>query len=216
MRLLIRVWADRTRLLLRDPSVRYVLCFENRGQQVGQTIHHPHGQIYGYPVVPARVARELEQVEAFRRVEGDCLQCEILRRERRAQSRLVDGEDGWQAFVPFAPRFPFEQHLAPLRHVAWLADLTAAEVGGLARLLQRTVGRYDALHQEPMPYMMCIYQGVPQDDSDDLWHLRVSFFPVHRARSRLKYLAGSESGASAFLQDATPEAMAAALRGVAL
>ncbi len=213
--LLVRVWADRTRRMRSDPSVRYVFCFENRGHSIGQTIDHPHGQIYGYPFLPPRVERELTEVRRHRAAEGECLQCTILRRETDAAVRIVDREPGWLMFVPFAPRFPFEMHLVPTRHLGWLEELDGSEVAGLARLLQRTVRRYDGLHAQPMPYMMCIFQA-PVQAEPDLWHLRVAFYPVHRAQGKAKYLAGSESGAGAFLQDATPEATAGLLAGVRL
>jgi UDPglucose--hexose-1-phosphate uridylyltransferase len=214
VRLLVDVWQDRTEALYADPAVQYVFVFENRGHEIGQTIDHPHGQIYGYPFLPPRVARERELVLAHRREEGDCLQCAILRAEEADGRRLVEADDDWLAFVPFAPRFPFELHLVPRRHAGWLGALGPTEKDGLARLLQRTLARYDGLHATPMPYMMCIFQAPRADLGGDLWHLRVAFYPLHRAQGRMKYLAGSESGAGAFLQDARPEDMAAALRAV--
>ena len=238
VRLLIDVWAERTEALYADPSVQYVFPFENRGRDVGQTIDHPHGQIYGYPFIPPRVAAEYERVRAYRDDEGECLQCAILRRESADARRRVDETDGWLQFVPYAPRFPFETHLVPSRHVGRLAELTSAERDALALLLQNAVSRYDGLHTVPMPYMMWIFQapradlpaapppisaGSPAVASPGAaacgagyWHLRISFHPLHRAQGRLKYLAGSESGAGAFLQDAEPETMAQALRGVTL
>lgn len=214
VRLLVDVWAARTAALQADPAVAYVFVFENRGRDVGQTIDHPHGQIYGYPFVPPRIGREVERFRTFRRDEGECLQCELLRREERAGLRLVDAEGSWSAFVPFAPHFPFELHLVPRRHVGGLPALHVGERAEFAALLRRSVGRYERMHPEPVPYMLCVMgapHGLPEPD---LWHLRVVFQPVGRAPGRLKYLAGSESGAGAFLQDATPEAMARALREV--
>ena len=215
VQLLVEVWRDRTVELYRDPAVQYVFPFENRGRDVGQTIDHPHGQIYGYPLVPPRIARELRHAAEHRREEGECLQCEILRREAAGAARLVDREPGWLAFVPYAPRFPFEVHLVPARHRGSLAELTPAETAELARLLQRTVGRYDRLHGDRMQYMMCVLGAPRRTSPADLWHLRIAFYPIHRAKGRLKYLAGSESGAGAFLQDAAPESMAQALREAA-
>lgn len=236
VRLLVDVWADRTEALYADAAagVQYVFPFENRGRDVGQTIDHPHGQIYGYPFLPPRVAAEYERLRAHREDEGECLQCEILRRESADPRRQVAQTPGWLQFVPYAPRFPFETHLVPLRHAGRLAELTSPERDALALLLQDAVSRYDGLHAVPMPYMMWIFQS-PRNDLPPAgtsspaacgaaephssppagyWHLRISFHPLHRAAGRLKYLAGSESGAGAFLQDAAPETMAQALRSV--
>lgn len=216
VRLLVEVWRDRTEALYADPAVAYVFPFENRGRDIGATIDHPHGQIYAYPFVPPRIAREWERLAAHRAAQGECLQCEVDRRERAEGRRLVDAEGGFTAFVPFAPRFPSEVHLVPARHAGSLADLHPGEIADLARLLQRTVRRYDGLYRVPMQYMMCLYQTPRRLSPEGIWHLRLAFYPLYRAARRMKYLAGSESGAGAFLQDATPEAMAAALRGVAL
>lgn len=216
VRLLVEVWRERTEALYADPAVAYVFPFENRGAEIGATIDHPHGQIYAYPFLPPRIAAELAILAGYRRDEGECLQCEILRRERAEARRLVDAEGEWSAFVPFAPRFPSELHLVPARHRGSLAELDGPGQAALAALLQRSVRRYDGLYGAPMPYMMAIYQAPRRHGPPGLWHLRVAFFPLLRAAGRLKYLAGSESAAGAFLQDATPEDMAAALRGVPL
>jgi len=215
VRLLVEVWRHRTEVLEADPAVACVFVFENRGRDAGQTIGHPHGQIYGYPLVPPRLARELERLREHRLRHGACLVCAI-RAHEAGGPRQVDREGGWLAFVPFAPRFPSEVHLVPERHVGELAGLGDEEVADLARLLQRTVRRYDGLYGAPMPYVMAVYQRPRPAAPEGLWHLRVAFHPFLRAPGRLKYLAGSESAAGAFLLDASPEDMAQALRAVRL
>ncbi len=216
VRLLVEVWSQRTLALEADPGVACVFVFENRGHDAGQTIDHPHGQIYGYPWVPPRIAREAEVAQRHRAWEGQCLQCALLRRDEALGERVVDAEGDWVALVPFAPRFPSEVHLVPRRHLGALPDLDAAEVTALARLLRRTVRRYDGLYGTPLPYMMGVYQRPRALAQAGLWHLRLAFYPVQRAAGRLKYLASSESGAGVFLLDASPEDMAAALRAVRL
>ncbi len=212
VRLLVDVWAQRTVELYQDPKVEYVFVFENRGAGIGQTIDHPHGQIYAYPFVPSRIGREVGVFSEHRSSQGTCLQCIIAEREAADGRRMVDQGGGWRAFVPFAPRFPFELHLVPEVHRGWLPDLSRSERSGLADLLQRTVLRYDRLVGREMEYMMCVYQRPQRCRPDNLWHLRVSFYPVRRGPDKLKFLAGSESGAGAFLTDATPEDMAERLR----
>lgn len=232
VRLLIDVWRQRTLALEADPAVACVFVFENRGRGIGQTIGHPHGQIYGYPWVPPRIGHEWHHFARYRAEEGDCLQCALLRGEERDGRRVVDRERDFVAFVPFAARFPSEVHLVPGRHLGGLADLEPRETAALARLLRRAVARYDGLYGEPMPYMMCVYQRPKADvcsappsaavgaalppPPTGLWHMRIVFYPLLRGPAKMKYLAGSESGAGAFLLDATPEDMAAALRAVSL
>lgn len=208
LRLLVDAWADRTEVLFRRSDVACVFVFENRGASIGQTIDHPHGQIYGYPFVPTRIRLEYEAVWQYRRTEGSCLFCDLLARDEADGRRLVDQAPGWRVVVPFAPRFPFELQLVPTMHRGRLGALTATERDGLASLLGRTVRRYDRLWGKRMEYMMCIDQAPRACQPGNLWHLHLAFYPLRRSADKLKYLAGSESGAGAFLLDAAPEEMA--------
>ncbi|MGH3743554.1 MAG: galactose-1-phosphate uridylyltransferase [Mycobacteriales bacterium] len=214
-RTLVDVWTDRYRILGADPAVRYVLPFENRGVTVGVTLSHPHGQIYAYPEVPPRPARELAVATTYRRTTGRCVQCDVRDREQSLGARVVAEADGWLASVPFWARFPYELQLLPRRHRASLVDLDDAERDGLADLLVRVLTGYDRLFGFPLPYVLGVFQA-PTDEGD--WsavsHVRVSICPPHRAADRLKHLAGSELLAGAFLTDIAPETAAATLRAL--
>lgn len=209
---LVRVWADRTRLLLAEPGVRHVLVFENRGAEVGATLSHPHGQIYALPFVPPRLAA-LGRRERRAKVQGgaECAFCLRLRDEMRVGTRIVDREGDLLAYVPFAARMPYELTLAPLRCVARLDALSDLEMAALGRLVARTVGRYDRLFGAPMPYMMAVVQaGAPRSPAPR--HLRLVFQPVRRSAESLKRLATTETLAGLYLVDLLPETMAERLR----
>ncbi|HEX7354488.1 MAG TPA: galactose-1-phosphate uridylyltransferase [Mycobacteriales bacterium] len=214
-RTLVDVWTDRSRILGADPAVAYVLPFENRGATVGVTLPHPHGQIYAYPEIPPRPARELAAAATHYRATGRCVHCDVREREESLGLRVVARADGWVASVPFWARFPYELQLLARRHRPSLDGLEDAERDGLADLLVRVLGGYDRLFGFPLPYVLGVYQA-PTDGGrwDPVSHLRVSICPPHRAADRLKYLAGSELLAGAFLTDVAPEAAAATLRAV--
>jgi len=205
MRLVVDVWAARTAVLSSSPGVEHVFCFENRGEAVGVTLHHPHGQVYGYPFVPPRVARLLEV--ASRQAD---LHARVLDAERRGP-RVVLATASWTAYVPVAARWPVEVHLTPHRHVPDLAELDDAERGELAVVLHDLLGRLDALHGAPLPYLACWYQA-PVRTGRDLLRLHLRITSPQRDATRLKFLAGSEAGMGAFLNDVTPEDAAARLR----
>lgn len=207
---LIEVWADRTRELSRLPEVRYVLVFENRGEEIGVTLTHPHGQIYAYPFLPSVIERELRAGARHRRLHGDCLYCRIIEREW-AGERMVEGDEECIAFVPDFARWPFEVHLAPRSHRGSLSDLGESQAQSLARLLQSVLRRYDRLFDAPMPYVMAIHQR-PVGRGHAHHHLHLEFYPAGRARGKLKHLAGSELGAGAFIVDMGPAAAARRLR----
>lgn len=207
---LVDVWIDRVAELERLPFVRYVYVFENRGDEIGVTLSHPHGQIYAYPFVPPVLERELRAFGRHRRRTGRCLLCDLVEGEA-AGPRVVAEEEGFLAYVPGFARWPYEVHVAPRRHLASLRDLEERERDALAKILRRVVGRYDTLWAEPMAYVMATHQRPARGRRD--FHLHLEFYPPRRRPDRLKYLAGSELGAGAFLVDALPEQTAQELRG---
>ncbi|CAN5133748.1 galactose-1-phosphate uridylyltransferase [soil metagenome] len=213
IRLLVDVWAERYAALGRRNDVAYVFVFENRGEVVGVTVHHPHGQIYGYPEIPPVPARELAVARRHLAEHGTCVLCDVVAQERSDGLRMVAGNDAFIAFVPFAARFPYEVHVVAHRHAPSLLDLSDPDRDGLAAILEDLLTRYDALFGFPLPYVMAMHQA-PADDGkwQAVSHLHLEFFPLHRAADRLKYLAGSELGGGAFLNDVAPERAAATLR----
>jgi UDPglucose--hexose-1-phosphate uridylyltransferase len=211
--MLIDVWADRYAELGARDEVDYVLVFENKGVAMGVTLNHPHGQIYAYPDIPPRPRLELTTAVAHLARHRTCVFCDIVARERADGVRIVTENRSFVAYVPFAARFPYEVHVAVRRHAASLLDLTDPERRLLAELLETVTQAYDRLFGFSMPYVMAVHQS-PTDEGrwEAVSHLHVEFMPPHRTATRLKYLAGSELGGGAFINDTLPERTAAELR----
>ncbi|MEO3829372.1 galactose-1-phosphate uridylyltransferase [Actinomadura sp. B10D3] len=205
-----RAWTDRTAELNRLPGTEYVFVFENRGVEIGTTLHHPHGQIYAYPFVPAAPARALEMARRHRADQGSCLFCSIVAAER-AGERVVARSDRFVAFVPEAARWPYEVHIYPYGHVGGLPDLDSGERSELMALYRDVLRRFDRLFDAPAPYIAHFQQAPARVDAG-LAHLSVRVFTPRRAEGKLKYLAASESGAGAFINDVLPEEAARRLR----
>jgi UDPglucose--hexose-1-phosphate uridylyltransferase len=216
VRTVVEAWADRTAELSALDGVRQVFCFENRGQEIGVTLHHPHGQIYAYPFVPPRGQSLLRQAAAHRSGTGGNLLRDVLDAERRAGTRVVLSGEHWTGYVPAAARWPVEVHLAPHRDVPDLAALDDAERDELSHvyleLLRRADRYFDGV--SALPYIAGWHQA-PVGDDRELGRLHLQLFSILRAPGKLKYLAGSESGMGAWVNDATPERIAARLREVA-
>ncbi len=203
---LMWVWRQRYEELGARDDIAYVLIFENRGVEVGTTLHHPHGQIYGFPFVPPVAGLELAADARL----GGCALCTLLGRELEAGDRVVHSGDAVVAYVPFAARWPYETHVVLREHRASLAECTAAELAALASALQALTRGYDRLFARPFPYVMVLHQAPT--DGRRAGHLHVEFYPPLRTATKLKYLAGSEQGAGTFLMDVMPEDSARALR----
>ncbi|MEJ7631312.1 MAG: galactose-1-phosphate uridylyltransferase [Rubrobacteraceae bacterium] len=217
IRNLIEVWADRYMELGALDFVDYVFIFENKGEAIGVTLRHPHGQIYACPFIPPRPKRELESASEYREDHDRCLHCDLLSGEFSDGRRLVEKGEHFAAFVPFYARFPYEVHLYAHRCMPCIADLNGDERRDLARVLKRVLAVYDALFDKSLPYMMVMHQA-PTDgkDHEGVAHFHIEFYPVNRTAEKLKYLAGSETGAGVFVVDDLPEATARKLREAAV
>ena len=218
-RTVVEAWVDRTVELSAIPEVEHVFCFENRGREIGVTLHHPHGQIYAYPYVPTRTRQLLAQAEAHHGATGRLLGADVLAAELRDGSRVVTTGAHWTAYVPYAARWPVEVHLAPHRDVPDLPALTQAERQDLAvvylDLLRRLDGYYADADGAPidLPYIAGWHQA-PVRHGRDVSRLHLQVLSVLRSPGRLKYLAGSESGVGGWVNDVPPERIAARLREV--
>ena len=205
LELLIDVWADRYEELGSRADVQYVFPFENRGVEVGVTLHHPHGQIYAYPFVPPVPARELEQQRAHYERHGRGLLEDLVAREAADGVRLLYNGEHAAAFMPICARYSYEVWVAPHRPAASFAALTADERTDFARAMKTVLLKFDGLWQAPFPYILAFHQaptdGAPHPEA----HLHAEFYPAYRMRGRLKYLAGSEIGAGVFTADTFPE-----------
>jgi len=204
---LMWVWRQRYEELGARGDVRYVLIFENRGVEVGTTLHHPHGQIYAFPFVPPVAALELAADARL----GGCAPCVLLERELAdGAPRVVHANADTVAYVPFAARWPYECHVVLREHRASLVECDAAELASLASALQAVTRGYDRLFEREFPYMMVLHQAPT--DGGRAGHLHVEFYTPLRTATKLKYLAGCEQGAGTFIMDVLPEDSAGALR----
>jgi len=205
-RTVIEAWADRTAALSALPGVEQVFPFENRGEQIGVTLHHPHGQIYAYPYVTPRTTRLLASIDG---TSPDLFQ-RILDAEREGPRVVLSGEH-WTAFVPFAARWPIEVHLLPHRQVPDFAATSGEERDELAALYRRLLRGIDALYDSPTPYIAAWHQA-PVNAGRDTVRLHLELTSPRRAADRLKFLAGSESAMGAWIADVRPEDAADRIR----
>ena len=216
LELLIEVWADRYCELGRQEAINYVFPFENRGVEVGVTLHHPHGQLYAYPFVPPVPARELEQQRLHYESHGRGLFADMIDREREEQIRMIYSGPHAVAFMPICARYSYEVWVAPVRDRASLGALDRDERTDLARALKTVLLKFDGLWNRPFPYILAVHQaptdGAPHPEA----HVHIELYPAYRMPGRLKYLAGSEIGAGVFTADTVPEDKVRELQAVAV
>lgn len=211
---LVHVWADRYQELGSHPEIKYVFIFENKGEVIGVTISHPHGQIYAFPFIPPRIQKEIDSSKKHLEKTGRCLFCDILADELRDGRRLVCENKSFVAVIPFFARYPYEVHLFSRAHRRSLLEMDDAERLDLASILKDLLGRYDRLWGFSLPYMMVMHQAPTDGESHDECHFHIEFYPPNRTAKKLKFLAGCESGAGTFINDTLAEEKAAELREI--
>jgi UDPglucose--hexose-1-phosphate uridylyltransferase len=211
---LVRVWRDRYEELGKREEIEYVFIFENKGEAIGVTIHHPHGQIYAFSYKPPRIQKELDSEMLHFKKTGRCLHCDIIKAERADGNHLVAETDQFLALVPFYARLPYEVHIYSKSHTQSMAEFSSEQEADLARMLKIVLVKYDKLWDFSMPYMMVMHQK-PTDGGE--WpgcHFHIEFYPPYRTPNKLKYLAGCETGAGTFVNDTLPEEKALELRSI--
>jgi UDPglucose--hexose-1-phosphate uridylyltransferase len=213
-RLVVEAWRHRTADMMGRSGIAQVFCFENRGEEIGVTLTHPHGQIYGYPYVTPRSTLALRQAGEYRTRHGRNLFDALLAREVADGSRIIARTEHFTAFVPFAARWPVEVHVYPNRFAHNLLDLGSAELDGLAEIYLDVLGRFDRLYPTPLPYISAVHQ-YRDDDEQREGCFHIELMSVRRSATKLKFLAGSESAMDAYISDVTPEDVAARLRETA-
>jgi UDPglucose--hexose-1-phosphate uridylyltransferase len=213
-RLVVDAWRHRTADLIAMPGVEQVFCFENRGEEIGVTLTHPHGQIYGYPYLAPRTAAMLQQAGEHRNAHDSNLFADLLAWEAADGSRVVARTDLFTAFVPFAARWPVEVHIYPNRFVHNLLDLDVAELDEFAQIYVDVLRRFDRMYSAPLPYISALHQ-FSDTEAQREGYFHVELMSIRRSAVALKYLAASESAMGAFISDVTPEAVASRLRELA-
>ncbi|MFD8093903.1 galactose-1-phosphate uridylyltransferase [Streptomyces malaysiensis] len=216
--LVLDAWTDRTAELAHHPAVEQVFCFENRGKEIGVTLGHPHGQIYGYPFVTPRTQLMLRSLGEHREATGRNLFDDVVADELTDGRRVVLDGEHWVAFVPYAAHWPYEVHLYPKRRVPDLPALDEAARTEFPQMYLELLKRFDRIFGEgepPTPYISAWHQAPYHLTDRGEFALHLELFTIRRTSGKLKFLAGSESGMNVFINDVPPEAAAERLREVA-
>ena len=210
---LVDLWCERFREISADERIKYVFIFENRGEAVGVTMPHPHGQIYGYSVVPKKLQLELESSKEYFEEKGKCLFCEMEEQERAFGKRVIFETEHFMVFLPFFSEYPYGVYVISKRHVGNIMQFMPEERVDLAETLRLTSGMLDSLFGYKFPYMMCMHNApVNGEDTSDYYHFHIEFFPPMRSAEKMKFNASSETGAWAHCNPTAPEEKAQELR----
>ncbi|WP_425060502.1 Galactose-1-phosphate uridylyltransferase [Sporomusa carbonis] len=213
---LVNLLADRYAELTKDPKIKYVFQFENRGEEVGVTMPHPHGQIYAYPFVPQKIQVELDSCRKHYQNEGRCLLCDMNKEEINFKQRIIAENSSFLAYLPFFTDYPYGVFIVSKQHKGNITQFNDCERRDLAEMLKNITGAFDSLFNKLFPYMMCIHQ-IPVNseeyaDAGAYYHFHIEFYPPLREANKIKFYASSEMGAWAACNPLAVEQTAVTLR----
>ena len=208
----VDVWADQAAELGAMPDIQYVQAFENRGEMMGCSNPHPHGQIWAGASLPEEARKELAGQKSYFEKHGQPLLTDYAALESSHGERLVAGNAHFVAVVPFWAVWPFETLIVPRRPIVSFEDLSSAERWGLADILGRVTSRYNKLFDAPFPYSMGFHVAPYDGKAHPEWVFHAHFYPpLLRSATVRKFLVGYEMLAMP-QRDLTPEQAAARLR----
>lgn len=210
---LVDLWVERFNAMKADERIKYVFIFENRGEVVGVTMPHPHGQIYGYSFMPKKLCLELDSAKEHKEQTGKCLYCDLLENEVKEQKRVIFENEHFTVFLPFFCEYPYGVYIMSKAHKGDITEFTAEERFALGATIRRVSGTLDSLFGTNFPYMMCMHNApVNSGDTSEYFHFHVEFFPPMRSDVKQKFNASSETGAWAHCNPTAPEEKAEELR----
>ena len=214
LRRVVDVWTEQYRELGARDDVNYVQIFENKGQVMGCSNPHPHGQVWAQHTIPDEPARETEQMQRHYARHGRTLLTDYLAQELDAEARIVCANRHFVALVPFWAVWPFETLVVSRRAVPSLLEMDGEEKDALASLLKRLTTRYDNLFEVSFPYSAGLHQAPTDGAAHPEWHFHMHFYPpLLRSATVKKFMVGYEMLGMP-QRDLTPEASAERLRAL--
>ena len=212
IRKIVDLWCERFDALKAYEKSKYIMIFENRGEVVGVTMPHPHGQIYAYPFIPKKLQLELDLARKHKAETGRCLFCDWMQAELNEKIRVLFEDEHFVVIVPFYSEFTYGFHIIAKQHVQYITDLSDAQRTSLAEMLRQATGMLDSLFDTKFPYMMCMHAAPVNTEDVDGYHFHIEFFPPMRSKEKQQFLASSETGAWAHCNPTAPEEKAEELR----
>jgi UDPglucose--hexose-1-phosphate uridylyltransferase len=210
----VEIWAEQYSEIGALPNINYVQIFENRGEIMGCSNPHPHGQIWANQTIPNEPRKEQESQKEYLENNHSCLLCDYLRLETQSGTRMIVENAHFAAVVPFWAVWPFEVLLLSKQHTGHLASLDPAMRSSLAEIFKQITTRYDNLFEISFPYSMGFHQSPTDGEVHPEWHFHAHFYPpLLRSATVRKFMVGYEMLAGP-QRDITPEAAAATLRSL--
>ncbi len=198
---IVSLWKERFNHYKQDEKIKYIFPFENNGEEVGVTIHHPHGQLYAYSWIPPKIKTELDNCIKFYQVTQKPLIQSWIEKELEEKSRIIYENENFVALIPFFTDYPYGVNIVDKNFHANIGEMNDYQLHNLAKALKNVTYAFDKIFDRPFPYMLCVHQTPVNDDFYDeapkYYSFHIEFYPPLREKDKIKWYASSEMGTGA-------------------
>lgn len=189
----IELWQEEYKNLSNDPSIKYIQIFENKGEIMGCSNPHPHGQIWASSSVPLELVKETREQKKYFEEKGRSLLLDYTQIELKQKARIVLENEHFVALVPFWAVWPYETMIVSKRHVQNILQFTEEEKTAFAQILKKLTAKYDNLFEVSFPYSAGMHQAPVNDGQHPEWHWHMHFYPpLLRSATVKKFMVGYE------------------------
>ena len=213
---LIELWKERLEYNMKIEELKYSFIFENRGEIIGVTLAHPHGQMYSFPFIPPRIEKAVESSKSYWNEHSSCLFCKVVETELKGKSRIIEENDDFVSFIPYFAKWPLETQIYPKQHFSYITQIPTSQSENFASIIKHTVQRLDKLYGFVMPYVFSHHNAPYNMGNNDHFHYHIEIYPPYRAKDRIKFIAGVEMGTHTFINPTNPQENAKKLRDLNL
>ncbi|MHA1302832.1 MAG: galactose-1-phosphate uridylyltransferase [Candidatus Heimdallarchaeaceae archaeon] len=205
-------WTKATKELSKHQAIKYILPFENYGEDVGASITHPHGQIYAFPFVPKIIENELRHYKEYFEKKKSCFMCDYVRYELKVKDRVVYSDDYIVALVPYYAQYAYDIYIYPKRCYGLLSQSTRKELEAFASFLPQAIKALNSIFGKEVSYSLSLHQSPLNVQQIRPYHLYFKLHTPQRNKQSLKILGAVESSLGIFLNGMLPEAAAKEIR----
>jgi UDPglucose--hexose-1-phosphate uridylyltransferase len=204
---LLRAYRNRYDAVRKDDRIEAVIIFKNHGEAAGTTLHHPHSQLVATPIVPNQFRIRVDESIRYFDDTGECVYCRTVAEELSSRERVIEENERFVAFIPYAALSPFHLWIFPKQHASSFDEISEAEIESLAQMLKTVLARLHLALDNP-DYNYSIRSIPTGERRTDYFHWYITIIP------RISKTAGFEYGSGMFINTAVPEESAALLRSV--
>ncbi|OLS33112.1 MAG: Galactose-1-phosphate uridylyltransferase [Candidatus Heimdallarchaeota archaeon AB_125] len=205
-------WMEATKEYSLDKNIKYILPFENYGEDVGATLIHPHGQIYGFPMIPKEIEKELDAVKQFNKKNNSCMFCNYIEEEQERDERIVFQDNNLIALIPYFARHAYDVFVYPKRHVNFLHQCTRTEMDSFISTIKQIIVSLNNVFEKDVSYSLSLHQSPLNTQGSNMFHLYFKIHTPQRNTKSLKLLGAVETSTKTYINGMLPETAANILR----